>query len=101
MRGLERYIELAYKASLNADHDQYHLGAILIHKGQVISIGSNCRKSHPIMKYKTLHAEIQSLLGVRWRDIHGSTMVVVRTNKNGKIGLGRPCSICQDILTKY
>jgi cytidine deaminase len=78
------------------------MGALLTRAGRIISIGINSHKSHPKMGLvKTLHAEVSCLIGVRYQDLSGATMYVSRVNKNGKIGMAKPCTICQAVLAEY
>ena len=99
---ITRHMELAVRAAHNGQHRQHQMGAILTHSGRIISIGMNSHKSHPKMgRVKTLHAEVSCLIGVRYQDLKGSTMYVARVNKNGKVGMAKPCSICQAVLAEY
>lgn len=98
---VKRYIVLATRAAQAGIHHQHKVGAILVRNGNVISIGANSFKSHPLMGFKTLHAEVQALIGCRYKDISGSTMFTSRINKNGKVGMAKPCNICSEVLKSY
>jgi tRNA(Arg) A34 adenosine deaminase TadA len=99
---INRHIELATRAAHTGQHRQHRIGAILVKKGKVVSIGANNRKTHPLMAgFKTLHAEVCCLLGVRWSDLSGSIIFVARVNGTGKIGMSKPCSTCQEVLIRY
>lgn len=99
---VEKHIGLATKVAHSGEHHQHLMGAVLVKSGNVISVGHNSFKSHPLMgKIKTLHAEVDCLIGVRYKDISGSTMFVSRINRHGKLGMSKPCSICTDILKSY
>lgn len=82
-------------------HKRYKVGAILVKSGKAISHGANSYKTHPKMGIKTLHAEIQALIGVQYKDLRGSTVFVARLNKSGQLGMARPCSTCHHILKEY
>jgi deoxycytidylate deaminase len=98
---IERHIELATKVAYNGDHWQHRIGAVLCQKGKIISTGANSFKTHKLMGFKTLHGEIQALIGVRYRDLRGSVLFVSRISRQGKIGMSKPCSTCENILRKY
>lgn len=98
---VNKHIQLATKVAHTGIHDQYKIGATLIKQGKVISVGANSYKTHPISGVKTLHAEIQAIIGVRWVDISGAIIFVSRINTNGKIGMAKPCGTCQQTLRKY
>jgi tRNA(Arg) A34 adenosine deaminase TadA len=98
---VKRYIDLAIKVASTGQHQRHFHGAVLVKGSQVVSLGSNNFKSHPLMSYKTLHSEISCLLGVRWKDLSDSTMFVARISKNGKVGMSKPCPICYSVLLKY
>lgn len=85
-----------------------HAAAIL-YKGQIISIGNNKRKSHPIMcKFNKsspkifLHAEVDAI--VKCINAHGldifpdTTLYVLRMTKSGYVGSSEPCQICKEII---
>jgi cytidine deaminase len=95
------YLDRAIKAAHSGIHRRYKVGAILVNSGKVISEGANSYKTHPKMGVKTLHAEIQALIGVRYKDLVGSTVYVARLNKNHKLGMARPCETCRHILKEY
>lgn len=83
-------------------HHQHYMGAVLVKNGKIMSVGSNNFKTHPLMQgVKTLHAEVQCLLGVRWSDLAGAVMFVARVNANSKVGMAKPCRICQSVLMRF
>jgi deoxycytidylate deaminase len=98
---VERHIELATKIAHTGDHWQHRVGAILLQNGKIISTGANSFKTHRLMGFKTLHAEVQALIGVRYRDLNGSVMFISRINKKGQMGMSKPCPICEGVLRKY
>ena len=98
---IQRNIDLAIKVAHLGNHHQHLIGAVIFNKGNVVSVGSNNKKTHPLMTYKTLHGEIQALIGVRWSDLSGATMFVARVNHQGRVGMAKPCPICTGVLKSY
>jgi len=89
---------------------RYHHVAFILRKGNILSIGNNISKTHPItMKhpYKAgekanIHAELDSILKLRYniQDFSGYTMVVMRLRSSGKLGLSKPCVGCQSVMNQ-
>jgi len=100
-------IEAAGKSDLV--QSSRHAAAILL-KGQILAIGNNRRKSHPIMaKYDKentkrifLHAEVDAI--IKTINLHGIeilsdvTLYVIRVTKGGNLGNSAPCIICQRVI---
>jgi len=85
-----------------------HASAI-IYKGQILAIGNNKRKSHPIMcsinkntKRIFLHSEADAIIKVM--NAHGmeifpkTTLYVIRISKSGRLTLSKPCEICSGLI---
>ena len=74
------------------------IGAVLVHKGQVLNVGHNkVGKSHP--KYPwSLHAELDACLGIHRADLRGASLYLFRTNSLGLHGICKPCDVCQSVL---
>jgi tRNA(Arg) A34 adenosine deaminase TadA len=96
-------IRLACKEASKGIHKQYRVGSIIVNRnGNIISKGHNSLKSHPLMgPIKKTHAEIAAISKLRVSEMIGATIYVARLNNNGKIGLARPCPICQRILREH
>lgn len=93
--------------------------AIIVKGGSVISIGFNKSTTNAFVEYYTdkvrgpnrkyslsTHAEQAAILSVRNKvDLTGCKIYVVRirppTSPDGKVGLSRPCMICQQVLLAY
>jgi tRNA(Arg) A34 adenosine deaminase TadA len=87
-----------------------HAAAIL-YKGQILAIGNNKRKTHPLMsKFVNgpkifLHAEVDAI--IRTVNNHGieilsdCTLYVLRTTKSGRIAGSEPCNICKRIISSF
>ena len=109
----DRYFNIAKQASKLSDYPKIHIGACLIYKKQVLSIGYNSLTTHPMQKYynqfrndKTykfdvdrqnnyLHAEMscivssKHLTNIDWSKVH---LYIYRN------GMCRPCNSCMQAI---
>ncbi len=99
----QRFAKIALQLAAATEHDVTHqLCALVVSKSQVLSIGYNQLKTHPISvatPQQQLHAEMHALL--RCGSTQGMDMIVVRSKPSGKPGLAKPCEICQGILRRF
>jgi len=120
---MNRFLKIAIKQAMSHDYDthlEYHLCALLVSGGNVISTGYNKRGTNGFVEHYTdivrggnrkyclsTHAEMDAIAQVRARtDLNGSKIYVVRLLIDGaksknKLGTARPCEICQNILFAY
>lgn len=103
-----RYFEKARHVASLSDFHKFHIGCIAIYQGQVIGVGFNCNKTHPIQKFYNryreqsdgmlpkLHAEISCLNQIKNLDINFSKvrLYIYRIRKDQPFGLARPCPSC-------
>ncbi len=47
---------------------------------------------------KRVHAEVRAVLKAGRKDIRCATIFIFRSNKNGKIGMAKPCTLCEALL---
>ena len=109
----DRLDRILIEASTRSDlvKSSRHASAI-IYKGQILSIGNNKRKSHPLMlRFNKdspkifLHAEIDAI--IKTVNNHGieilkdCTLYVLRTTKSGRIASSEPCVICKEIIKAF
>ena len=97
---------LAAKLAERGEHTRmYRVGAVIKKKGQIIGVGYNSKKTHPIMQRfnpkKTLHAEIAAMINTGLNNVEKSTIYVVRIARNGDYRLSRPCQSCFLLMEKY
>jgi len=97
---------LAKKISLQGEHCQHKVGAVIVKNGRPISTGFNSYKTHPLMNkknpLKTTHAEVSAIIRARKREnIAGATIYVFREHRNGTPALARPCEYCWAILKEH
>lgn len=103
-----RYFEKARQVAMISDYSKTHVGCIAVYHGNIIGIGCNCNKTHPIQKYYNkyrekskellpkLHAEINCINQIKNLDINFSKvkLYIYRIRKNQPFGLARPCPSC-------
>lgn len=96
----DKYFELAKRLSLKSDHYQYKIGSVLVKKNKIIGTGFNRLKTHPKSphKYKSIHSEFMSVLGVSASDLSGATIYIYRETKDGIRALAKPCKYCNNML---
>lgn len=93
------FVKVAKEAASNSTH-HHKLGAVIVKKGRVISVGFNKpRKTHPKSntRFKTIHAEFDAILGCDQEDLRGATLYVVRSARSGP-NLAKPCSCCMELI---
>ena len=105
------FFEKARQVALFSDFTKIHIGCVAVYRGQVIGIGCNTNKTHPMQaKYNRLrdsdacrtwrehsvHAEIACLNQIRHMDVKWSKvkLYIYRLRKDGKFGMCRPCVAC-------
>lgn len=105
---MNHLIEIAIKAANKSKYKQ-KVGAVLIKNGKIISIGYNQirHQSSIVVNHwvGSLHAEIHCIINAIKKidsdKIKGSTMIVVRVMKNGKLGLALPCKDCYSVIENF
>ena len=105
------YFDKAKNASFLSDFKQVHIGCVAVYKKQIVGVGYNMNKTHPLQmkynKYRSLywngiqpqakiHAEMSCLLNIRELDIDFSKvkLYIYREDKNGHLALSKPCDAC-------
>ena len=112
---IKHYLNLARNACYYSDFIKARLGAVLIYKGKVMSVGWNSNKTSPLQKdlnryrdfevdcseaHHTLHAEVACLTKAKDLDIDWcrASLFICRIKKDGSRGLSRPCQGCQTLI---
>ena len=112
---INHYLNLARNACYYSDFMKARLGAVLIYKGKVMSVGWNSTKTSPLQRqlncyrgynvdaseaHNTLHAEVACLTKARDLDIDWgrASIFVYRIKKDGSPGMSRPCKGCQALI---
>ena len=103
-----KYFNKAHQIATISDYKKTHVGCVAVYQGQVIGLGCNCNKTHPIQKkynrYRKpsdsmlpkLHAEINCLNQIKHMDINFSKvkLYIYRIRKDQPFGMARPCPSC-------
>ena len=112
---ISHYLNLAHNACYYSDFMKARLGAVLIYKGKVMSVGWNSTKTSPLQKslnkfrhyeldcgaaHHTLHAEVACLIKAKDLNIDWgrASIFVYRIKKDGSPGMARPCKGCQALI---
>ena len=103
-----KYFQKAHQIATISDYKKTHVGCVAVYQGQVIGLGCNCNKTHPIQKkynrYRKpsdsmlpkLHSEISCLNQIKHLDINFSKvkLYIYRIRKDQPFGMARPCPSC-------
>lgn len=101
----------ARQTALISDYRKIHIGCVAVYQGQVVGLGCNCNKTHPVQKkyneYRTiqnngcealpkLHAEINCINQIKHSNYNFSKMklYIYRIRKDQPFGISRPCPSC-------
>jgi deoxycytidylate deaminase len=114
-----KFFQLARSAANTSCHPKARIGAVVVDKGEVLSVGVNkYGKSHPLQKkynehrrfftYEiptshNIHAEMDALLKSRNRNVKGASIYVSRApyDKHQETGMCRPCGACMEALRDF
>jgi cytidine deaminase len=103
---LPSYFRMAKKAMKLSD-SRFRLGACILSKRKVISIGFNqMLRHHPLVRkydnFDGIHAEVSAILRLKNKNLLiDATMIVYRETKLGKQSLAKPCKVCQKIMKDF
>ena len=103
-----RYFDKARQIANISDYYKTRIGCVAVYQGNIIGIGCNCNKTHPVQKFYNkyreqsdtmlpkLHAEISCINSIRNLDINFTKvkLYIYRIRKDQPFGLSRPCPSC-------
>lgn len=103
-----KYFSKARQVAAISDYYKTHIGCVAVHQGQIIGLGCNTNKTHPVQKFYNryrqpsdtmllkLHAEISCINQIRHLDINFSKvkLYIYRIRKDQPYGMARPCPSC-------
>lgn len=112
---IKHYFNLARNACNYSDFTKVKMGAVLIYKGKILSIGWNSNKTSPLQqelnKFRnfekdvsltknSIHAEVACIAKVKDLNIDWGrvSIFVYRIKKDGSPGYARPCEGCQTLI---
>ena len=97
-------IKQAFKQATKSTYLKARMGAIIFNKKVILSKGTNyslksCCKLHPqFQEYKgSIHAEVDAIIKAR-KDLKGSSILIIRINKQNQFRLAKPCKECMKYL---
>ena len=80
----------------------FRLGAVLVHRNSIVSIGMNSYKTHPLMAARTswpfLHAEQNAIIRAGMDHCEGLDLYIARVLKNNDLALSKPCKVCIKLI---
>ena len=102
-----KFFEKAKAASEMSDYKRIKIGAVIVYKNRVVSVGWNTTKTNPLQKslnhlrFKadeycaSLHAEMMAFLRLPYGlDPRNLSIYVYRENRFGELRMSRPCPSC-------
>ncbi len=103
-----RFLKVAKAISETSTYPRVKIGACVVKKSKVVSVGCNSLKSHPVqLKYNKflpysvnvprLHAEIDALVKCH-EDVKGGTIYIFRMGRDGVTRLCKPCESCRNFI---
>lgn len=106
-----RYIRAAIEAIDNhvyEPHLEYHLAAVIVVGGNIVSVGYNSSRSNSFIRafgtqFNNMHAECNAILKARKKiDLTGSKLYVARrTLAKGVVANSQPCDMCLNAALLY
>ena len=111
----DKYFKLARNASRFSDYPKIKIGAVVVCKNKVISVGWNTTQSHPLQKHYNkyrnvdgreydvelqsngLHAEMMAIRHLKG-DLSKCSIFVYREYKDGSTGISKPCQACMKAM---
>ena len=103
-----KYFWKARQVATISDYYKTHIGCVAVYQGQVIGLGCNTNKTHPVQKFYNryrepsdtmlpkLHAEISCINQIKHLNINFSKvkLYIYRIRKDQPYGMARPCPSC-------
>lgn len=79
------------------------IGAVVFKGKKIYGTGHNGIRSSSIsMRHRrweeSLHAEQAALLNLDWSKLKGGSILVLRLSKSGKLGMCKPCQMCEKLI---
>ena len=101
-----RYISLAKKVAEQSNYGKFRHGAVLVKGSSIRNVAYNKHRHCGFGKRfrdrnegdATLHAELGAILGVDRSITQGSTIYVVRINREGHPRMSKPCPMCENAM---
>ena len=102
----QKFETAAYAVALTGNgvgsKSRFRLGAVLVHKNNIVSVGTNSYKTHPLMSKRTawpyLHAEQHAIIRAGIDNCEGLDLYIARVLKNNTLALSKPCDVCAKLI---
>ena len=108
-----KYFLKARQVATISDYYKTHIGCVAVYQGQVIGLGCNTNKTHPVQKFYNryrepsdtmlpkLHAEISCINQIKHLNINFSKvkLYIYRIRKDQPFGLARPWPSCMAAIS--
>jgi pyrimidine deaminase RibD-like protein len=97
-----KFFEIARRLSHKSDYDVHKLGAVITRGNQIVGLGFNKKKTHPLSstRFNNIHAELSAILNSGIKNLSGCSIYVYRETKSGDLAMARPCVDCLKLLKK-
>lgn len=104
---------VAKAAAKTSTHNRAHIGAVLVSHREIIGIGVNGKKSHPLQRHYNkfrfaddtanhlMHAEVDALVKARHLIRNDTAIYIYREMKDDTHGMSRPCAGCMRALVDF
>lgn len=108
----DKYFKVAESVAATSSYPRIKIGAVIVKRNNIISVGVNATKSHPLQKKHNIHrgidveinhnihAEMAALVRSKDEDLVGADIFIFRKNVNGDNAMCKPCKACEDALYK-
>ena len=102
----KKFITAAHAVAMTGNgvgmKSKFRLGAVLVHKNSIVSVGMNSYKTHPLMSRRTewpfLHAEQHAIIRAGVDNCEGLDLYIARVLKNNTLALSKPCDVCAELI---
>jgi deoxycytidylate deaminase len=102
----KKFITAAHAVAMTGNgvgmRSKFRLGAVLVHKNSIVSVGTNSYKTHPLMRKRTewpfLHAEQHAIIRAGVDNCEGLDLYIARVLKNNTLALSKPCDVCAELI---
>lgn len=102
----QKFETAAYAVALTGNgvgsKSRFRLGAVLVYKNNIVAVGTNSYKTHPLMAERTawpfLHAEQHAIIRAGVDNCEGLDLYIARVLKNNTLALSKPCSVCAELI---
>lgn len=106
-----KYFELAKDISKLSDYKNIKIGCVIVDGKDIISVGYNHKKSHPLQKklnylrfteqkercHHYIHAEMSAIISAKQANLSNARLYIYRANKDG-MQMCRPCEACMSAI---